>query len=377
MFLVLLDVTVINVALPSIGAGMQMPRGHYAWLVDAYTVPLASTLLLGGVLTDKCGFRSALLGGIGAFTAGSLGCAAAWNWQALLVFRALQGVGAAVMLPAGLSALTSLWTDEPRRARALGIWAGSSALATALGPAIGGVLLASGSWRPAFALNVPVCAAAVTGAWAMLPKRGPAPRQAARQAARPARRRQLAGATIAAFLMTCVGNGTLIALTMYLQEGLNFTPLDAGLVMLIATVPFAGLGPITGRLMASAGRRAVAACGFMLGAVLLTALALVDGHGTVGGWLVTGLLGIGIGLGLMTAPIVGEGMAGMPGAPGLAGGINNTARQLGTSVGVAAAGTVMAAGTLRAGLHVIGLAESVAWLAGGALVWTMFARRSG
>ncbi|GAB3566293.1 MFS transporter [Spelaeicoccus albus] len=370
MFLVLLDVTVVNVALPSIGSGVRLPPGRWAWIVDAYTVPLAVTLLLGGVLTDKCGFRTVLLGGIGAFTVGSIGCADAGTWQAIVTFRALQGLGAAAMLPAGLSALTTVWTDRVRRARALGIWSAVSAAATALGPVIGGLLLAWGSWRLVFALNVPVCALAAAGAAVVLPRCRGASRPASPM---PARRRPLAGATLTAFLMTTVGNGTLIAVTVYLQHGLKFSPLDTGLMMLVATVPFAGLGPITGRLMARFGRRVVACSGFTAGAVLIAALARVDGAGP---WLVAGLLGIGIGLGLMTAPIVGEGMAGLPGAPGLAGGINNTARQLGTSTGVAAAGTVMVAGTLGEGLRVVGLAECVLWLAGGAIAWTMFARRS-
>src|SRR5699024_8144328 len=142
MFLVLLDVNIVHVALPRIGTSFDVPPGPWAAVVDSYTIPLAIPLLIGARLTDRLGYRAMLVVGESVFLAGSIGCCLAPSWRVLLASRSLQGLGAAATLPASLAALTSLWAEDAARAKALGVWSSVSASATALGPVIGGVLIA-------------------------------------------------------------------------------------------------------------------------------------------------------------------------------------------------------------------------------------------
>lgn len=370
MFLVLLDVNIVHVALPKIGAAFDVPPAIWSRLVVFYTLPLASTLIAAGRITDRVGYRRMLTVGESVFLAGSIGAALAGAWPMLLAARTVQGLGAAAMLPASLAALTALWTIPAERAKALGVWASVSGAATALGPVIGGLLIAAADWRLIFAINIPLCAAALAG----LP-RLPVAAPAVREYREPVRPAPLAGATIAAFLMTTVGNGVLIAVTMYLQRGQGYSALTSGLLMLVATVPFAAFGPVTGRLMHQFGRRTVACTGFGIGAFLILALtrAATGGHLA---WIAIGLFGLGLGLGLLATSIVGEGMEALPGAQGLAGGVNNTARQLGTSFGVAVSGTIVGAGThFVTGLHEVGYLAAGIWVLAAIVVATLFYRR--
>ena len=348
---------------------MCCPAPGRRWWIFC-TIPLAVTLLIGGRLTDRLGYRAMLIVGESVFLAGSIGCYLAPSWSVLLAARGLQGLGAAAMLPASLAALTSLWAEGAARAKALGVWSSVSASATALGPVIGGLLIAWTNWRGVFAINIPLCAAALVGVFAL--DRAPTATDNGRRAPRS---RSLAGASVAAFLMTTVGNGVLIAVTIYLQYALGLSALSTGLLMLIATVPFVAFGPLTGHLMHGYGRRRVACAGFATGALFLLALTQA-GPGLAIVWIGLGLLGIGIALGLMTPSIVGEGMAALPGAPGLAGGLNNTARQLGTSVGVAASGALVAHHSqIVHGVHLVGVAAAAVWLLGGLVVVMLFQRR--
>lgn len=367
MFLVLLDVNIVHVALPHIGTGLGARPGRWSWVVDFYTVPLAVTLLAGGRLTDRFGYHIMLAAGQASFLAGSLGCALAPSWSILLASRSLQGLGAAAMLPASLAALTSLWREPAARAKALGVWSSVSAAATALGPIIGGSLIAWTDWRGIFAINIPVCGVALAALFVLesAPRIGTENRGSVRT-------RSLIGASGAAFLMTTVGNGVLLAATMYAQRALGLSALATGMVMLAATVPLVLLGPVTGRLMHRFSRRAVAGAGFGLGAAVLLVLSLVR-PGEHVAWLALGLFGVGAGLGLLTASIVGEGMAALPGAQGLAGGINNTSRQLGTSFGVAVSGAVVAGHTrLVDGVHTIELLAAAVWALGLVVVVALF-----
>lgn len=370
MFLVLLDVNIVYVALPRIGTGFGVSARVWSWVVDCYTLPLAVVLLAGGRLTDRFGYRAMLAAGEGVFLAGSLGCAFASSWAMLLAARTVQGLGAAAMLPASLAALTSLWQDRTAQAKALGVWSSVSASATALGPVIGVLLISWADWRFVFAINIPLCAMALFGVTAL--EHVPT---TVDQRSRRVLPRSLAGATAAAFLMTAVGNGVLIAVTIYAQHALDMSALLTGLLMLTAMVPFVALGPVTGRLMHRAGRRAVASVGFGTGAVAILSLTRA-GPGAGVTWIVLALLGVGIGLGLMTASIVGEGMEALPATPGLAGGINNTARQLGTSFGVAVSGaTVGSQAHLVTAVHHVGLLAAATWVVG-MVVTAIFFRRS-
>src|SRR5918997_2537752 len=161
MFLVLLDVTVVNVALPSIASGLGADPAATQWIVDAYAVAIAGLLLAGGTVGDRVGHRRVVLTGLGLFGMASAACGLATGPGMLIAARAAQGAGAALLLPGSLAVITDAFRDPTPGAKALGIWAGVSSLALPAGPLLGGFLVASGGWRLVFLVNVPVVVAAL------------------------------------------------------------------------------------------------------------------------------------------------------------------------------------------------------------------------
>ncbi|MER7760758.1 MFS transporter [Streptomyces sp. NPDC097619] len=155
-FLVMVDTTVVTVALPAIGAGLGGGTGLLQWVVDAYALAFAGLLLTGGALADRFGARPVYLGGTVVFAVGSVGCALAGTGAALVAARALQGVGAAALMPSSLSLIRAAYPDARRQARAVGIWGGLGGVAAALGPLLGGALLTAVSWLALFWLNLPL-----------------------------------------------------------------------------------------------------------------------------------------------------------------------------------------------------------------------------
>ncbi|MCT1867104.1 MFS transporter [Dermabacter sp. p3-SID358] len=372
MFLVLLDVLAMNVAMPTVGRTFHVPVARWAQVVDAYTVPLALALLPAGWLVDRIGPRRALLVGITVFTAASVVGGLAGAWLVVLGARLGQGLAAAVMLPAGLAALSTSWPEPHERARALGAWSSISAVATALGPAVGGLLVAAMSWRAVFWVNVPLGLVAAWGTWQQLgtgPRRPqqPQPEQSGRGAIATV---SLVGSVIAAAMMTSGANGTLQVITVHLQSGLGMGAGPTGLLLLLATAPFVVLGPLSGRAVVRLGRRRVAALGFAVGAVGLATLGRLPG--TMG--LAPGLLGIGVGLGLMTSAIVGESLSAWPGRPGVASGLNNALRQTGTSLGVALGGWAAGWWSGTPLLVRTGAAAGLWWVGAAVLVLVTFTR---
>ncbi len=370
MFLVLLDVMAMNVAMPTIGTTFHVPVAHWSQVVDAYTVPLAVALLPAGWLVDRVGARRCLLAGIAVFTAASVVGGLAGAWLVVLGARPGQGLAAAVMLPAGLAALSTSWPEPHERARALGAWSSISAVATALGPAVGGLLVAAMSWRAVFWVNVPLGLVAAWGTWQQLgtgPRRPqqPQPEQSGRGAIATV---SLVGSVVAAAMMTSGANGTLQAVTVHLQSGLGMGAGPAGLLLLLATAPFVVLGPLSGRAVVRFGRRLVAAVGFLAGAVGLATLGWLPG--LVG--LAPGLLGIGVGLGLVTSAIVGESLSAWPTRPGIASGLNNALRQTGTSVGVALGGWAAGHWTGKSLLTHTGTTAGLWWALAAALAILTF-----
>lgn len=160
-FLVMLDVTVVTVAVPDIRRSMGVGPTGLQWIVDGYSTVFAGLLLLGGGLGDRLGHRRIFITGLGLFTAASVLCALAGAAWTLIAGRLLQGAGAALLVPASLALLTAAYPDRAVRARALGIWAGIAGVAFAAGPAVGGLLVYGVNWRAVFWLNVPVALAAV------------------------------------------------------------------------------------------------------------------------------------------------------------------------------------------------------------------------
>jgi DHA2 family methylenomycin A resistance protein-like MFS transporter len=368
MFLVLLDVTVINVALPSIRTGLHASIGELQWVVAGYTLTFALVLLPGGALGDRLGHRRTLHLGMFAFAVASVAGGLAPSGAALVGARAVQGVGAALLLPASVAVIMHTFPDRREQARALGIWAGVSALALPAGPVLGGLLVTAAGWRAVFWINLPIIAVAAVLSTKIAPASG---QRHQHGIAALFMDRQFVGANLVSLAMNFVGIGTIFVATLYLQEVRHSSPLIGGLALVPVFAPLAVLSPITGRLTARFGPRPPMAAGLALGAV---------GSAFFGVLVEPALVALGIGMGLLTAAVVAAAMAAAPPErSGLAAGVNNTARQaggaLGTAVYGAIAGDPVDPGRFLSGMHTAGLVGAGVWLA--ALVVTLVTVRAG
>ncbi|MEN4921170.1 MFS transporter [Achromobacter spanius] len=170
----MLDVTVVNVALPSIALQFDVPLTDLVWIVDGYTLTFAALLLVAGALADRYGARTIYLAGLGVFTAASLLCGLAPDSATLIAARMLQGIGAALFMPSSLSLLTHAYDDEQVRNRMLAAWSAIVAVAGASGPLLGGVLIHQFGWRGIFLINIPL---GLAGLWLARSRIAPAPRR--------------------------------------------------------------------------------------------------------------------------------------------------------------------------------------------------------
>ncbi|WP_410570140.1 MFS transporter [Amycolatopsis sp. cmx-4-61] len=402
MFLVQLDVTVVNVALPAIGADLHGGLAAQQWVVDGYSVTLAAFLLTGGALGDVQGHRRVVLTGFALFGTASAVCGLAATAPLLVVARAVQGLGAALLLPGTLAVITNAHPERAQRARALGIWAGISALALAAGPVLGGAVVSTVGWRPVFWLNVPVVLAAAfatrrvvprgervpgrridvagvataapalgAGVYAVIARSVPAAVVAVvalaaflvleRRSPEPMLpldiARRTLPATFVSAAMNFVGIGTILVLTLYLQGVRHASAFEAGLEVLPLFGPLSVLAPVAGRLVARFGPRPLMVAGLALGALGMLNLVLLDGNSGYPALLPT-LLGLGVGMGLLTTAVVTAAVSDIPaGRAGVAGGINNTARQAGGALGVAVLGAVSGSG-----LPAVGVIAAALWL---------------
>jgi DHA2 family methylenomycin A resistance protein-like MFS transporter len=428
MFLVLLDVTVVNVAVPAITAGLRTSTAGVQWVVDGYAVTLASLLLAGGAAGDRFGHRRVVAAGLAIFGAASAGCALAPTPGLLVAARAAQGVGAALLLPGSIAAIADAYPDRAAQARALGVWAAVSSLALPAGPLLGGLIVSTVGWRAVFWINPPVVVVCLVGVLALV--RGAGRRRGGRldiagvalatlglaatvyaviaaagdavtavaaagvaAAAvvglivtehrardpllppelftRPAFR----AVTFSALIMNLTSNGLLFLLTRYLQSILGHGPLTAGLMLLPLFAPLAVMSPLAGRLTARYGPRPVMLAGAAIAAAGQLCLLLVT-PATSYPRLVPALLGVGLGVGMFTAPVVAAALRAVPAErSGLASGINNTARQAGTALGVAAFGVIAGSPTQAdhfiTALRWLGVAAAIGWLLVAALIYSV------
>ncbi|MEV4295660.1 MFS transporter [Microbispora rosea] len=422
MFLVQLDVTVVNVALPHIGSDLRTGLPGMQWVVDSYTVVLAACLLAAGVVGDRLGHRAVAVAGLVLFGVASLVCGLAPGVGALVAARALQGFAAALLLPSTLAVVTTTFPERTEQARALGVWAGVSALALPCGPVLGGLLVTLGGWRSVFLVNLPVVAVAVVLTLRRVGRDEPAPDRRLdvpgvlatavallaltccaiayghsgvsvqtagaavvavlgtaalawweRRAPEPLfppsvlGDARFVGANAVAALMNFVGIGFIFVVTLYLQGVRHHDALSAGVMLLPLFAPLALLAPITGRLAARYGPRLPMLGGLLLGAAGAACLALVTPAGPYAA-LLPALLGLGLGMGLLTASVVAAALrAGPPSRPGLSSGVNNTARQAAGALGVAVLGAIVQdpADDVRftAGLRWAGGLSALLWIA--------------
>jgi DHA2 family methylenomycin A resistance protein-like MFS transporter len=411
-FMVILDATAVNLALPAVSRNLGGGVTGLQWVVDGYTLAFAALLLSAGVAGDRLGSRRVFLTGLAAFTAASAGCALAPSLGVLVVIRLIQGVAAAMLVPTSLALLQASYPDRGMRARAVGLWGGIGGLAAASGPVLGGALTTVASWRLVFAINVPVglfawwltrrrvaAIVALTALTAGLIEAGPhgwaswpvlgglavaalagaaflaAQYRVASPMLPPAllRRPTLTAGSFVGLLINLGFYGQLFVFSLYLQSVRGESPLIAGLSLLpeAAAVPVASV--LSGRLTARCGPRITMITGLSLGAAGLLGL-IVAAHGTAYWMLILPMVAAGSGMAL-TMPAVTTAV--MEAAPvsrgGAAAGLLNSARQVGSALGVAIAGALVGgAAGFAPGLHLalaicggaflLGVLVTVAWV---------------
>jgi DHA2 family methylenomycin A resistance protein-like MFS transporter len=408
-FLVLLDVTIVNVALPSIGAGLGAGVSGLQWVVDGYAIALASLMLAGGTAGDLHGHKRVVLFGLALF-------------GVLVGFRVLQGVGAALLLPGTLAVITHAFPERGEQAKAIGLWAGIGSAALPAGPLLGGALVDGVGWRAVFFVNVPIVllslAAAIRvvrestdpagrsldlggvtlGALALATITfvfiqaghgglGPplvvagviaavaiaaflALERSRREPMLPLgllRRRDFSSANAVAGAMNLGTLGLLFVVMLYLQRVQERSALEAGLAVFPLFLPLTILAPLAGRLTARIGSRLPMAGGLLIAGIgVALLLRLEPGSSYLA--LLPALLLWGIGLGLLTPAVVAAAMSAVPGErAGLASAVNNTARQTGGAIGIAAfgalAGSTADPGSFLGGLHADAAITVALWAA--------------
>jgi EmrB/QacA subfamily drug resistance transporter len=404
LFMIMLDNTVVNVALPSMRRSLHLSLSDLEWVVTGYALTFAAFMLTGGKLADLLGRRLVFMGGLVVFTGASLACGLAPNGGFLIGSRVVQGLGGALMNPATLSIITA--TFAPReRGKAIGIWAGVSAMALAIGPLVGGLLTEHVNWNWIFFINVPIGIAGlvtvpllidesrdeslhqtpdvpglftsglglfaltyafieansygwtsgrILGAFALaavslvvfaaleLRQRAPMLDLAL------FRNRTFTGANTAMLFVGLAMFGTFFYVSLYMQNVLLYSPVEAGASFLPMTVLVILVAPNTGRLSDRFGSRWFVGGGMALLAVMLFYYSRLGAHESF--WvLLPGLIIGGVGMGSTMTPITAAAMSSVPvDKAGVGSAVLNSMRQVGGSLGIAVMGAIVASGATSA-----------------------------
>ncbi len=400
-FMVVLDISIVNVALPHIGSSLHYSRSGLQWVVNAYTLTFAGFLLLGGRAADLLGRRRVFIGGLVLFSVASLIGGLSQSDAMLTAARAAQGLGGAVLAPATLTILITTYDAGRARARALGVWSAVAGTGGAFGALIGGILTQYLSWRWILFINVPIGLAAIAVAWRYLTESRPGDGATRRNLDLPGaltgtaglallvygiintttyswtsgrtlatlagavallgvfvliearwssdplmplrlfRSRSVSGADLSMLLVGAGFFAMFYFMTLYLQEVLHYDPVKAGLAFLPASAAIIVGTQISSRLLTRVGPRPLLIVGFVVsGGGLLWLGQVAAGSSFAGAVLVPSMLAtFGVGMGF--TPLATAGTAGVPYQDsGLASGVLNTARQVGGSIGLAALATL-------------------------------------
>ncbi|WP_395677815.1 MFS transporter [Inquilinus sp.] len=408
LVVVLLDVSIVNVALDQIQGLMQGGVAGLQWVVNGYTLAFAGLLLTGGALGDRFGARRLYLAGFALFTLASLACGVAGSGAVLIAARVAQGLGAALLMPCSLTLLTHAYPDPRERARAIGVWGAVGSTAMVAGPVVGGLLIAAFGWRSIFLVNLPIGLVglwltvrfttetkggqgraldipgqllaiiglvALTGviieggplgwshplvlggialfvvagvAFLVVEWRSPAPMLPLGLFRNPT----FSAASFIGFLVNIAFYGSLFVLSLYFQGPLGLSPLETGL----AFVPMTGLtgliNIVAGRVAARRGAKLPVVLGLGVSIIGFAALALVLGPSAHYGQFWWSLLLIGFGMAMVVPPLIAALLATVEvSRAGIAAGVLNALRQTGGAVGVAMLGTISGGGASGEGMR--------------------------
>jgi EmrB/QacA subfamily drug resistance transporter len=400
LLIVGLDATIVNIALPAIQHSFHASLAGLQWTVDAYTLVLASLLMLAGSTADRLGRRRIFRTGLVVFSLGSLLCALAPSLDALVACRVLQAIGGAMLTPVAMSIIRNVFEDPRERALAIGVFAAMFGISMALGPVLGGFLVSAISWRAIFLVNLPVGLLAVVLTTMFVPEsRAPHARRidpvgqllviaglgtltyAIIEGGRVGfgeprililmavalcllaglvlyelqrfepllevrffKSPPFAGASAIAVCLSAALGGFLFMTTLYLQDVRGLSPLDAGLYLLPTAVMMIVFAPVSGRLVGRFGARPSMVTGglaVMAAGLMLTGLATDSSVP----FLLSSFAVFGFGFALVSPPIANTAVSGMPPAQaGVAAAVATTSRQVGVTLGVAVFGAVAGAG---------------------------------
>jgi EmrB/QacA subfamily drug resistance transporter len=398
-FMVILDVSVVNVALPAIKHDLHFSQASLQWVITAYSILFAGTLLLGGRLADLLGRRRLFMAGVGLFTLGSLLSGLAWSEEALIVTRGLQGLGGALLAPAALSIVVTTFREGRERNVALAVWGSVSGIGAAAGVLLGGVLTSYLSWSWIFFVNLPVglvvlgvspwlvsesraafarrhfdlagassitagmmvlvyaitrasqhgwgntltvgmfgAAVALIAAFLAIEARSPAPLLPLRIF----RLRTLSAANATMLLIGAVAFGQFFLLSLYLQEVLHYSALQTGAAFITITVAIAAIANLAQKLTTRLGAGPVLSAGLLLTAAGSLLYAQMPADGRYFWNVFPGLVVSGVGLAFSFVPVMIAGLTGVqPADAGVASGLINTSRQIGGSIGLAVVTTIV------------------------------------
>jgi EmrB/QacA subfamily drug resistance transporter len=397
LVLVSVDNTILNVAIPTLARTFDATSSQLQWIVDSYVLVFAGLLLTAGFLGDKFGRRTALMAGMAIFGVGSVAASTAGSAGQLIGYRALMGVGSALIMPATLSILTNVFRDPKERAKAIAIWAGCSGLGVALGPVTGGWLLEHFDWGSVFLVNVPVLTLAIVGCLFVVPnsRDAKAPKLDLGGAVlsmagltallwaiiEAPEHGWLAGRTLATFALAAavlgvfIGwesrqahpmlnlgffrnprfsaasgavtltffalFGSLFLVTQYMQSVMGYTALQSGVRYLPLAATLLVVSPLSAKAAQRFGSKLVVTTGLALvgtGLLGMTRLGVDTGYGT----LLVSMLVLAAGMALTMAPATESIMGSLPPEQaGVGSAVNDTTREVGGALGVAVLGSIL------------------------------------